>query len=180
MSLDKVPLWCWFCNKKCCGKWCSIASLTKLNSLAAALWELLFIVNRARDNLIETKSHKVEEMSLYCAVSWDDAEKISKYGFENDNEQGLERFLFAKDARLANRYNKATSAGFLVTFLCRVLTDSCVTKRLETNDVIVNKSSPAKSFPAYCVLDGDHVFPEFIVLSKCDKKSMHKNDIFSM
>lgn len=132
-----------------------------------------FFITRKRDELKEKRSGKVEEISLYRAVLLQEAERVCTYGFDNDFEHGIKKEFFAKDPRMANLWHISNHAGVFAMFVCRVLSDSCVAKKLSMSDVI--REIPFNSFDltVYHVTELDHVYPEFIVLS-CSEKSMYR------
>ena len=146
--------------------------------------------SRERDTLKEESYEKAEEISLYCAVSWEHAREICRCGFENDMvsaERGF--YYFAKDAYLANKYTKPNDSGFFVTFHCRVLANSCsmVTKpepyfdnfyHSGRNHLTCHKNGPQNSNQAvYHVTDGRHIYPEFVILSRHERKVFSQSAI---
>ena len=122
-------------------------------------------------------------MTLYCAVLWQDAEQICRYGFENDValEKGIH--IFAKDAMTANKVKNADDAGIFVTFHCRVLKNSCLSTdangcHSNTHSVQHDICQQHSSQATYYVTDTCHIYPEFIILFCPERKFPLQNNIF--
>lgn len=128
-----------------------------------------------RDKLAEKNQCKAEEMTLYCAVLWQDAEQICRYGFENDAALGKGIHKFAKDAMTANKIKNADDDGIVVTFHCRVLKDSCLSTdaigfHCNTHSVQHDTCYQHFSQATYYVSDTSHIYPEFIILFCPERK----------
>lgn len=130
----------------------------------------------------EKKAGNAEEISLYCAVSWQDLEKICRDGFEN----GIH--YFAKEALLANKCNRPNDAGEFLTFHCRVLANSCLsvahTESLlddsckhNTRSTCNENGLQTSNQLMYHVIENGHIYPEFIILSRPERRISYQSNI---